>query len=99
MQDVFADGFANIAVTGTLVRIDLATLRAPGGPNQQPQLEVSQRLVMPLDGFLRAFGMSEQVVQKMVADGIIQKREPQAAAATDEPAAAPAELKSPNFTN
>lgn len=73
MADMYADGFANIAVTGALVRIDLSSLKTPGGPDQTPQMEVSQRLVMPLDGFLRAYGLAEQVVQKMVADGLIKR--------------------------
>lgn len=96
MQDVYSDGFANIAVTGALVRIDLASLSVPATQNQPAQLEVNQRLIMPLDGFLRAFGMAEQVVQKMIADGIIQKREPQAAAAEQ---AADVGVVSPNFVN
>lgn len=83
MVDMYADGFANIAVTGAVVRIDLAALKTPGGPGQDAQMEVSQRLVMPLDGFLRAFSLTEQVVQKMIADGMVQR-------AGDTTAAAPA---------
>ena len=73
MADIYADAFANIAVTGPLVRIELASVKTPGSPEHAAQMEVTQRVVMSLDGFLRAYSAMEQMVQKMVADGLIQK--------------------------
>ncbi|KAF0165883.1 MAG: hypothetical protein FD157_1059 [Rhodocyclaceae bacterium] len=94
-NDIFADTFNGIAVTGNLVRIDLATLvPETGGQNVPPQFETRQRLVMPIDGFLRAFALSEDVMKKMMAAGIVTQRgtqPPQAAATTiAAPAATPA---------
>ena len=54
-NDIFADTFNGIAVTGNLIRIDLATLvpDSAGGQGQQPRFESRQRLIMPIDGDAR----------------------------------------------
>lgn len=106
-QDIFADTFNGIAVTGNLIRIDLATLvpDSAGGQGQQPRFESRQRLIMPIDGFLRAFALSEDVMKKLMAAGIVTQRGAQpdaAAAAAPAPAPAAGEKKdkkpsSPNF--
>lgn len=101
-NDLFADTFNGIAVTGNLVRIDLATLApTPGGqPQGQPQFESRGRLVMPIDGFLRAFALAEDVMKKLIAAGIVTQKPgaPAVAAPAAEPApAAPAKPNSPNF--
>lgn len=104
-QDIFADTFNGIAVTGNLIRIDLATLvpESAGGQGQQPRFESRQRLIMPIDGFLRAFALSEDVMKKLMAAGIVTQRGAQPEAAAD-PAPAPAagekkdkKPSSPNF--
>jgi hypothetical protein len=77
MQIIFADAAVNIAMTGSLVRIDLGTVTPD--PNQQAtdkprvRLNTNQQLVMPLEGFLRLFGMQEQIVKKLIADGVIKQ--------------------------
>jgi hypothetical protein len=75
-KELFIDGFGNIMVTGTMVRIDLVSLVEPAAEGKQPRFEHRERLVMPLDGFLRSFGMAESVVQKMVDAGVVAKRKP-----------------------
>lgn len=86
MQIIFADAAVNIAMTGSLVRIDLGTVTHD--PNQQAtdkpavRLNTNQQLIMPLEGFLRLFGMQEQMVKKLIADGVI-KQGPAAEAAQE----------------
>ena len=88
-NDIFADTFNGIAVTGNLIRIDLATL-APdtGGQGNQPRFESRQRLIMPIDGFLRAFALCEDVMKKLMVAGIVTQRGTETAVAAV-PAAAP----------
>lgn len=102
-NNIFADTFNGIAVTGNLIRIDLATLvpDSAAGQGAQPRFETRQRLIMPIDGFLRAYALSEDVMKKLMAAGIVTQRgaQPEAAAA---PAPAVEEKKekkpsSPNF--
>ena len=104
--DLFADTFNGIAVTGNLVRIDLATLAPqPGGQPQgtPPQFETRGRLVMPIDGFLRAFALAEDVMKKLIAAGIVTQKPgapatpAEVAPAAPTPPATPAKPSSPNF--
>lgn len=75
MQTNFADIIINIAVTGPLVRIDLGTLNPvqskDGKLEHQPV--VNQQLVMPIEGFARSLAMQEQVVKKLVEDGVLKQ--------------------------
>lgn len=73
---LFADRLFNIAVTGSLVRIELGAMQFPTAKGQKPQLVQTQTLVMPLDGFVASFGMMESVLKQLVKDGVI-KMQPQ----------------------
>ena len=73
----FADRLLNIAVTGSLIRLEFGTLQAPAEEGQKPQLVTTQTLVMPLDGFLPSFGIMDTIVKKLVADGVIKLQAPQ----------------------
>lgn len=92
-NDIFSDGFGAIAVTGPLVRIDLISM-AGRDKDGKPVFEKRGNLVLPLEGFLRSVGAAEAIVNKLIADGVVQKREPDSAA----PASAPNPPKSPNFS-
>jgi hypothetical protein len=85
MQTTFADTILNISVTGALVRLELGTV-VPG-PAQDGKQELvtspTQLVVMPLEGFLRAFGMQETVVKKLIADGVIKPQPAPAPAAAN----------------
>ena len=73
MADIYADAFENILVHGGTVRIDLATYSPRDKTDgDQPALELTGRLVMPIEGFVRAFGGIGEVVRQMVEAGVIE---------------------------
>ena len=73
MADIYADAFENILVHSGTVRIDLATYAPKDKTNgDQPALELTGRLVMPIEGFVRAFGGIGEVVRQMVEAGVIE---------------------------
>jgi hypothetical protein len=76
MQTNYADTILNIAITGAMVRIDFGTVTPVTNPDgtQQGRVTQTQQLVMPLDGFVRSFGIQEQVVKKLLADGVLQSQ-------------------------
>jgi hypothetical protein len=92
-EEIFSDGFGNIAVTGTVVRIDLVSLSGQGADGK-PTFTSRHRLVMPLDGFLRSFSMSEDVVGKLMKAGVVNKKTPDSPGPTIQSSGP----SSPNFT-
>lgn len=74
-QALFADSIFNVTVTGNLVRIELGVAEL-GAANAEGKQEVklvqSQQIVMPLDGFVRAVGMQEEVVRRLIKDGVVK---------------------------
>jgi hypothetical protein len=83
MQTTFSDTVLNIAITGNLVRLDLGTVVPIQTAEGKQELRVTptQQVVMPLEGFVRAFGMQEQIIKKLIADGVL-KAQPAVTAGT-----------------
>jgi hypothetical protein len=77
MQTNFADTILNVSITGNLVRLDLGTVVPTNTKTGKQELRATPtfQVVMPLEGFVRSFGMQEQVIKKLVADGVL-KAEP-----------------------
>ena len=84
MQTNYADTILNITVTGSLIRIDLGTLNPVKGEseNLEQRPNVTQHLVMPIEGFARSFGIQEQVINQLVKDGVL-KKQPESNALSD----------------
>ena len=73
MADIYADAFENILVHGGTVRIDLASYSSTEKTGDgRPVVEVTGRLVMPIEGFVRAFGGFGKVMRQMVEAGVIE---------------------------
>lgn len=74
-QETFADGISSIHVTGNLVRIDLMTVQPHlKSDNGQPVVEVSRRIIMPLEGFVQSLPLQENIVKQLVEAGVLQKK-------------------------
>ncbi|GAB0056713.1 hypothetical protein SIID45300_01024 [Candidatus Magnetaquicoccaceae bacterium FCR-1] len=73
ISEIYCDTFGNIVVTGNIVRIELATLDPSQSDANNSKMETRSRLIMPLDGFLRSFGMSKQVVDKLTEAGVLRR--------------------------
>lgn len=73
MNQTFADTIGNITVTGGLVRIDFVSLaaRQPEDAQAPRQFEISQRVVLPLDGFLRGMAAQQDMMKKLVDAGVL----------------------------
>jgi hypothetical protein len=67
-RDFFADTVGAVHVTGNLVRFDLTSLQPGEGQGRQ---EVTQRLIMPLEGFVSAFNLQEQVIRQLTQNGVL----------------------------
>ena len=73
-QEFFADAISAIHVTGQLVRIDLMTLQPHlKSDNGQPVVDISRRIIMPLEGFVQSLAVQDNIVKQLVAAGVLHK--------------------------
>ncbi|SEH33620.1 hypothetical protein [Magnetospirillum fulvum] len=72
--EVFADGVGRVDFSGGIVRIELVSLE----PTEEGQgrLEVRQRVVMPVDGFLKSLTTMGDLVNKLVDAGVLRRNDP-----------------------
>ncbi|CAK0777929.1 Single-stranded DNA-binding protein [Azospirillaceae bacterium] len=71
-DEIFADGFVELSVTGQVVRMDLFSLSATEkDASGSPKLAFRQRVIMPIEGFARSFGMMEGVMRRLIQDGVV----------------------------
>jgi hypothetical protein len=91
VQEVFADTFGRVDFIGGAIRIELIAID-PGAPGEQDQLQMTprQRVIMPVDGFLHAYGTMSALVDKLAKSGVVKPSGAPRAAAGEEP-------RSPNF--
>ena len=73
-KEIFADGIGQIHFAGGMVRYDFVTLQ-PEENGKAPTAESALRVIMPPQGFLAAFNSMQQLVDKLLEAGILQKNE------------------------
>ena len=73
-KEIFADGIGQIHFAGGMVRYDFITLQ-PQEEGKAPTPEASCRIIIPPQGFLSAFNALQQLIDKLVEAGVLQKNE------------------------
>ncbi|MBR2372977.1 MAG: hypothetical protein IKA87_01970 [Lentisphaeria bacterium] len=73
-KEIFADGIGQIHFAGAMVRFDYVTLQ-PGADGEAPTPETSVRIIMPPQGFLGAYNSMQQLIDKLLEAGVLQKNE------------------------
>ncbi len=72
-KEIFADGIGQIHFAGGMVRFDFVTLQPGEGENPTP--ESNLRIIMPPQGFLGAFNSMQQLIDKLLEAGVLQKND------------------------
>lgn len=73
-QELFVDGISAIHVTGSLVRIDCVSIQPQlSSQNGQPVVEINRRIIMPIEGFIEAFGLQQKIVRQLIDAGIVKQ--------------------------
>ena len=89
-DQVFADEIGDIMVSGAVVRFDLMIhSTTEKEANGKPKLVVQQRVIMPIDAFLRSVNRMQSSVQDMVKKGVITRASKEGPSLKDQTAAAP----------
>lgn len=74
IEERYADTFGEVFLTGPVVRFDLVSFSpSERDGNNQPKAVVRERIVMPVDGFVRAFGVMGQVMQQLEKQGVVKR--------------------------
>lgn len=75
--EIFADGISSIHVTGNLVRIDLMTVQPHlKSENGQPVVDISKRIIMPLEGFVQSLATQENIIKQLIDAGVLKQNVP-----------------------
>jgi hypothetical protein len=73
-QSLFADQLVNVVVGGGLVRLDFASIdTVPADGKGETTLAVTQRLTMPLQGFLKSVEMQQTILKSLLEAGVISQ--------------------------
>ena len=73
-KEIYADGIGQIHFAGNMVRYDFVTLQ-PEEDGKAPTPQSNVRIIMPPQGFLAAFNSMQQLIDKLIEAGVIQKNE------------------------
>ena len=73
-KEIFADGIGQIHFAGGMVRYDFVTLQ-PAEDGKAPTPQSNVRIVMPPQGFIAAFKSMQQLNDKLLEAGVLQKNE------------------------
>ena len=74
-EELFVDGIGEVVITGMVVRIDFMTLDpSKRDEHGRPTPGLRQRVVMPIDSFVRAAETLSGTLKKMESLGVIKKK-------------------------
>ena len=75
VREIFADSASAIHVTGNMIRVDFMSLQPHlKGENGEPIFELSGRLIIPIEGFVQAFQLQENIVKQLMDNGILVRQ-------------------------
>ncbi len=75
LKEIFADGIGQIHFAAGMVRYDFVTFQ-PEEEGKAPSPKSNIRIIMPPQGFLTAFNSMQQLIDKLLEAGVLQKNEP-----------------------
>ncbi len=73
-KEIYADGIGQIHFIGGMVRYDFVSLEPTG---KTSGLQAIERIIMPPQGFLNMFNSMQELIDKLLAAGVLTKSEPQ----------------------
>jgi hypothetical protein len=72
-EEIYADGIGQIHFAGGMVRFDFVTLQPDADGKKEPQPVCRERIIMPPQGFLNAFNSMQNLIDKLLEAGVLQK--------------------------
>jgi hypothetical protein len=76
VTNISIHGLRGIRIHGGVVRLELAVVdELPKTQNESIKMRIAHHLVLPLDAFVKAFEIQQAVMNKLIQDGVLKKRE------------------------
>ena len=75
IKENFFDGVETIHLLNSTVRMDFFTLQPPKD-GEKPVPEVQERVVMPIQSFLNMHAAMQQIIDKLVENGLVKTQQP-----------------------
>lgn len=77
LPEVFADGVRQISFSSGVFRMELAGLGQAEGDQQNnpPPLVGKQLVMMPVDGFMQMFRSMKDIIDQLLAAGVLRSQE------------------------
>lgn len=72
-NEIYADGIGQIHFTGRMVRFDFVNIQPNADGKSEPASLCKERIIMPPQGFLNAFNSMQNLIDKLVEAGVLQK--------------------------
>ncbi|QSH42346.1 hypothetical protein P0136_03235 [Lentisphaerota bacterium ZTH] len=73
--EIFADGIGQIHFAGGMVRFDFVTLQPDPEGKKDPEPICNERIIMPPQGFLNAYNSMQNLIDKLLEAGVLQRTE------------------------
>jgi len=73
--EIYADGIGQIHFAGGMVRFDFVTLQPAADGKGEPTPLCKEHIIMPPQGFLNAFNSMQNLIDKLLEAGVLQKNE------------------------
>lgn len=74
-KEIYADALGQIDLSGGMVHYDFVTIQ-PGEDGKSSFTEKTLRVIMPLQGFLSAYGSMHELVGKLIDAGVLKENKP-----------------------
>jgi len=74
-KEVFVDGVGQIHFTGGMIRLDFITIQPNGENGEDVKPEVKERVIMTPQGFLSVYGTMNQLIEKLVENGVLGRKD------------------------
>lgn len=74
LKIIYADGPASVVMRNNMIRLTFG-LQGHAEEGEEPPIEPTHEMIMPLDGMLRLIGVCQQVLDRLEGAGVVSRGE------------------------
>ena len=75
-MNFYADEIGKVSIDNGMMHVDFVALdRSAQAKDGKPNFYLTQRMVMPLQGFLRGVAAQETIIKKLIENGVLKLKD------------------------